>query len=116
MATIKYEDITLEYIEKWCVENNQIDWLIEISGTKTIQKRHTGRIQKRDVNGNAVLNKNGKPVWIVDKNSPTIEVEIAITFIEIKKAFCEKFMPELAPKAKENKLSLHERLKQKYGK
>ena len=95
-----YKDIDINYIISYCKENNQITWLKAKAKETTIQKRHTGKIRG--------LNKKGKECWLVDKNSPVEEVKAPITFIQIKRAFCEKFMPEILPVAKDKKKTMYE--------
>lgn len=91
-----FNDITIEDIIEYCKANKQVDWLKEIASKKIIVKRHTERIQKMSA-------KTGKLEWFVDKSSPVVEEETNITFVQIKRAFCEKFMPEIMPKAKPKK-------------
>jgi hypothetical protein len=91
---MNYLKIDFDYIKTWCVENNQVAWLKAVVNETTKAKRHTGKIQ---------VEKKGKMVWVVDKNSPTEEVEIPITFVEIKTKFIEKFMPEIMPVKKVKK-------------
>ena len=93
IAEKEFKDIEFIDIYNWCVENNETAWLKAEGEKTTIAKRHTERKQ--------VTNKNGKKVWVADKKSPKVEVEIPITFVEIKKDFLTKFMPEKLPVAKE---------------
>ena len=95
---MNYKDINIEYIINYCKEHNEVAWLKAKASEKTIQKRHTGKIKG--------LNKAGKEVWLVDKNSPKEEIKTNITFIEIKRAFAEKFMPEILPKAEKSPKSI----------
>ena len=64
-----YKNMKLENIINWCKENNQVDWLKEIINTP---------IPVKDDEGEYLDNRD-------------------ITFIELKKAFVEKFMPEIKP-------------------
>lgn len=86
-----YKDIKLDDIIDWCKANNQVAWLKAEAAKKVEVERYTGKVK---------VVKNGKEVLVVDKNSAKVKVEAPITFIQLKKAFVEKFMPEIAPKAK----------------
>jgi hypothetical protein len=99
---ISYKDITIDYIINYCKENNQVEWLKAKAKETTIQERYTGKVRGK--------NKAGKECWLVDKNSPKEKVKAPITFIEIKKAFCEKFMPEIIPQAKDKAPSMYDRI------
>lgn len=94
-----YKDIDILDIIAWCKEHHQGAWLKALALTKRSYTVYP-RIKS--------TNANGKPVMIADKTKePTIE-ERPISFIQIKKAFCEKFMPEKLPKAKEPKKSMYD--------
>lgn len=61
----------------------------------------------KEMNGDFIINwcvENKKTAWLKEITSTPIATkdggERAITFIEIKKAFCAEFMPEIMPKAK----------------
>lgn len=108
---MKYEDIKIEDIINWCVANGETEWLKE-----TAQKMTTVKVYPRkkevalDKDGNPIVNKKGKikHVSVADKTKePKIE-ERPISFIQLKVEFVEKFMPELAPKAKEKKPTMYD--------
>ena len=97
-----FKKIVFTDIEKYCEENNQNEWLYNALATKVEKKVYpTGA--------------DGKP----DKTAtPTIELH-EITFVELKRLFCEKFMPELVPEKKTKKNQMQkklEELKAKLGK
>lgn len=94
-----YKKMQIEDIINWCKENNQVDWLKATASQKTEYKAYP-RV--------SAINKNGKKVMIADKSQePTIKLQ-PISFIQIKKAFAEKFMPEILPEAKEKKPSMYD--------
>ena len=72
-----YKKLTFNDIVEWCKANNQVEWL------------------KREVE-----------TIVVDEDKDGNEFERDITFIEIKRDFAEKFMPEIAPKRKPKKPSM----------
>ena len=82
-----YKAMKLPDIVNWCVANKQVNWLKEISKTTY-----------------PVLTKDGEPVLDKKGNPKTRK----ISFIEIKLAFVEKFMPEIAPEKKPKKPSMYE--------
>lgn len=86
-----YEDITIEHIIDYCKENDKVTWLKNKAAEKVDYKVYP-RVKK--------VNENGKTVSVADKTQePTIKKE-KISFIQIKKAFCEEFMPEKLPDKK----------------
>lgn len=82
-----YKVMKLPDIVDWCVAHKQVNWLKEISKTTY-----------------PVLTKDGEPVLDKKGNPKTRK----ISFIEIKLAFVEKFMPEIAPEKKPKKPSMYE--------
>ena len=93
-----YKSMKIEDIIKWCQENNEVEWLKKTASQKTKCEVYP-RMK--------VVNEKGKTVSVADKSKePKIE-ERPISFIEIKKAFAEKFMPEIAP-AKAKKPSMYD--------
>ena len=58
--------------------------------------------------------KNGEVAWLkatAAKKFPTEDgKERSISFVELKLAFVEKFMPEIAPQKKEKKPSMFDRI------
>lgn len=80
-----YKNMSIEDIITWCQQHNQVSWLKE-----TAAKKMEYKVYPR------VKNEEGK--LVVDKSAePKIEMR-PISFIQIKIAFVDKFMPEIAPK------------------
>lgn len=73
---MNYKKMNFNDIVEWCKANNQVEWLKSIVATTVVDE------------------KDG------------VEFERDITFIEIKKAFAKKFMPEILPVPKEKKPSM----------
>jgi hypothetical protein len=73
---MNYKKMNFNDIVEWCKANNQVEWL------------------KQTVGKTVVYEKDG------------MEMARTITFIEIKKEFAAKFMPEILPVAKEKKPSM----------
>jgi hypothetical protein len=91
---LNYQNMKIEDIIKWCKDNNEVAWL-KAKAAETIECKVYPRKK--------VVNSNGKTVSVADKTqTPTIKT-YPITFIQLKKDFVEKFMPEIAPKASGNK-------------
>lgn len=89
-----FKTMNINDIINWCTANNQVAWL-KAEAAKKVPCKVYPRVEK-----------DGKKV--VDKSAtPTIEMR-PITFIQIKTNFVNKFMPELAPKKKENKPSMYD--------
>lgn len=74
-----YQSMKIEDIINWCKANNQTEWL-----KATAKKTY--------------------PVIDKDGNTKTRK----ISFIELKLAFVNEFMQEIAPKAKEKKPSMYD--------
>ena len=95
-----FRHITIEEIIAWCKENNQVEWLKAAAAEKVeVSIYPRNKVAKVDEAGNPVLNSKGKPTYtyVTDKTAtPTVELR-PISFIQLKQAFCEKFMPELLP-------------------
>lgn len=89
------KSIKIEDIIEWCKENNQTEWLKEIAATKVPHKVYPKKVNE---NGKKVADYSAEPTTKMQK----------ITFIEIKAAFINKFMPELAPTKKEKKVTMFE--------
>jgi hypothetical protein len=94
-----YQSMKIEHIIDWCVANKQVDWLKATAAKKTECKVYPRK---------KVVNAKGKVVSKADKSQPYTIEKRNISFIEIKKAFCEQFMPELLPEAKEKKASMYD--------
>lgn len=99
MAKLDFQTMKIEHIIEWCKEHKEVEWLKATAAKKTECKVYPRK---------KVTNANGKVVSVADKSKePKIEMR-NISFIEIKQAFCEKFMPELLPEAKEKKPSMYD--------
>lgn len=101
-----FKTMTIEDIIKWCQENNQVEWLKETAKKKTTCKVYPRKkIEKTttDKDGNEIT----KTISVVDKSKPYTEEERPISFVEIKTAFCDKFMPELVHQ-KKKKATMYE--------
>lgn len=97
-----FQTMSIEDIISWCKANNEVAWLKEIASKQTECKVYPRK---------KITNEEGKVVSVADKSKePTIEKR-PISFIEIKTAFVEKFMPEIAPKKKEKKPSMYDLIK-----
>lgn len=101
-AQYVYKDLELTDIINWCQAHGEVAWL-KAAAQEKVQVKVYPRIKvaQKDENGQVILNKDGKPKYtsIADKSQePTVE-EKSITFIQLKKKFAEKFMPEILPKA-----------------
>lgn len=92
---LEYTTLTLEEIIEYCKEHNEVAWLKETAATKVLRKKYTGKKEITKADGTTAL--------VVDKNSPYIEVEEEISFIELKKLFAEKFM-DMKPKKKKKSM------------
>ena len=98
VITMDYKTMNIKDIAAWCQANGQLEWLkqvIECEVDYEVYPRK--RVAKLDKDGNPVLTKKGKPAmtWVADTDAePTIEKR-PISFVQIKKAFCEKFAAEL---------------------
>ena len=93
---LNYNTMTIDDIIDYCVNNNEVAWLKEVSSRTTAYKVYP-RIK---VDGKSVADKSQKPITQHRK----------ISFIEIKTKFVEKFMPEIAPKKKEEKPTFYDRI------
>ena len=109
-----YKKCEYEDIEKWCVENNQLEWL-----EKTMAKKSEHKIYPKKLNeyGKPIKYKgeDGKMHFVKDLDAtPTVKAQ-PISFTKVKSLFFDKFFPDLKhdPKAKSNKAaakeSMHDR-------
>ena len=87
---VTYKNITFEDILAYCQENNEVEWLKKYAATP---------IAVLDEEKNPVLDEDGNP-----KTRP-------ITFIDLKLAFVDKYMKEIAPKREPKKPSMFDRIK-----
>lgn len=77
-----YKHMTQDDIIEWCQANGQVEWLKEIIN---------------------------KPIPTYDEEGQPLD-ERDITFVELKVAFVNKFMPEIKPAAKPIKPSMKDRI------
>lgn len=98
-----YKKMSQDDIINWCAEHDQLEWLSAKLNEKVKAVYYSKRIR--------VWNEEKKKyVFEADKNSPKVEKEIDISFIQVKNAFCEKFMPELLPEKKEKVPSMRDKV------
>lgn len=103
MKEIKHiNDIDVDFVFDWCEQNGHNDWLKAELAKTTTQKTYPRK---------KIVNEAGKKVSVADKSKEPTIVEKPITFIEVRTAFVEKFMPEFAPKKKEKKPTMYDRAK-----
>lgn len=93
---MNYQDMSIDDIIKWCQDNNQVAWLKAKAQEKVPYKVYP-----------KVKGEDGK--MKADKTKPYKTEMRPISFIQIKIAFVEKFMPEIAPK-KQEKESMYDRI------
>lgn len=96
---MNYKTMKIEDIISWCKANNQVAWLKEFIAKEIPYEKYP---RKR------VINEDGKKVSVADKTQPYTIAYRKPSFIEIKTAFVEKFMPEIAPKKKEAKPTMYD--------
>lgn len=100
---LDYKKMTLDEIENWCEANGQLEWLAD-----TLEKEVEVKVYPKGEDGKADKSKEAKT-----ETRP-------ISYIQVKKEFVDKFMPEIAPKRKENqKPTMKDRakkLREKLGK
>lgn len=91
----KIGEISMEFIENYCVANNAIDWLLEEVNTTTYSV-------------------------IRDKGKPTERTEVVkcdnYPFVNLRKDFATKFFPSIIGKNSETTLTWKDRINAKYGK
>lgn len=84
-----YRDLKIEDIIEWCVEHKEVKWLKE----KAKEQQEFEVYPKVEKDGKMVADKT---------QQPTKEMR-PISFVQLKKDFAEKFMPEIAPSKKKKK-------------
>lgn len=89
-------DITIDYIIDYCKEHGEVKWLKEIAA-QTVDCKVYPRIKK---DGKSVADKTQEPK--IEKRP--------VSFIQIRNAFAEKFMPELAPQRKPKAPTMYDRI------
>lgn len=108
--SVKFMDTAFEDICKWCKENNEGAWLKRML-TEEIERPIYPTVKK--------VNSKGKEIEVIDKKAKEAGESIGTvkdkrSYIEIKRAFFEKFFPEDIPVAKEKKSSAMSDIYAKY--
>lgn len=91
---MNYRTMKIEDIIEWCKANNQVEWL-KAKAAETVPYKVYPKIK---IDGRMIIDKTV---------APTIEMR-PISFIQIKLAFAEKFMPEIAPKKQPKKPTMYD--------
>ena len=94
-----YKDCKFDQIAEWCAENGELDWL-----EAKLQEKVVKNVYPK------VMGKKGRMVYD-KKQDPIATEEVDISFVEVKRSFFEKFMPEKLPEKKEAPISMAEKLK-----
>lgn len=92
---MNYKTMDINDIIAWCKENHEVEWL-KATAAKKVEYKVYPKVKGED--GKMHSDKSAKPK--IEKRP--------ISFIQIKIAFCEKFMPEIMPKKKEKKPSMYD--------
>ena len=110
------KDMTIDHIIAWCKKNEQLPWLSAKMNEK-VERKHYPYVKELDPTTGKLkckLDENGKR--IVDYTKPPRTKQIPIGFMEIKRDFIDKFMPELkAPKKAVETVSMADKLKAAMG-
>ncbi len=104
------KDMTIEDIISYCKENNQTAWL-SAKMEETVTRKHYPYVKEKDPKTGKLkckLDENGKK--IVDYTKPPKLHTQPIGFMEIKRDFIVKFMPELLCAPKEKPVSMRDKL------
>lgn len=96
-----FQSMTIDDIIKWCQENNEVAWLKAKAAEKV---KCTVYPRKK------VINEKGKKVSVADKEATPKVQSRPISFVQIKMAFVEKFMPEIAPVKKAKEPTMYDRI------
>ena len=107
---MNYKTMNINDIIDWCKEHDELEWLKKAAASKTVCEVYPKtKVAKKDEDGNVLYTKKGKVryVSVADKSKKPTTKSVPITFVELKKAFCERYMPEIIPTAKEKKESFH---------
>lgn len=91
-----YKKINIDFIIDWCQENKQIAWL-KAKAKETVDVKVYPRKSVVKTKADGTTYKTTE----ADKTKPYKIEKRKISFIQIKKDFCDEFMPEILPKAKE---------------
>jgi hypothetical protein len=92
-----YKHLTFTDIEKWCIDNGQVKWLVEQLETPVVKKVYP-RVK--------ITNKDGKVVSKADRSQKPKTVSGAPDFVTIKRKWAETFMSHIIPEAKEKTPSM----------
>lgn len=109
-----YKDCKYPDIETWCLENGQVEWLIDTMARKSDHKVYP---KKLDQYGKPIKYKgeDGKMHFVKDLEALPTTKSQPISFTKVKSLFFNEFFPEQKkdPNAKTNKLpkksSMHQR-------
>ena len=86
-----YKKMKINDIILWCQQNKQTAWLKDMAKKTEMVEEYPKKI---------VIDENGREKAVADKSKKAKLVEKPISFLTLKKAFCEKFMPEIIPQKK----------------
>ena len=100
-----YKSMKIGDIIEWCVANNQVEWLkAEVAKEEECRVYPRKKVAATDENGEVIkVNGKIKKVSVADYDKPFEIKKRPISFITVKKDFATKFMPEILPKAEEEK-------------
>ena len=84
---VDYKNCTIDDIIEWCKSNGEVAWLKKEASKKADYKVYP-----------IVKDAEGKRK--ADKTQPYTIEKRPVSFLQIKKAFYEKFFPEMIPEAK----------------
>lgn len=98
-----YKSCNFDDIAKWCSENGELEWLEAKVSEKVVKYIYPKVMGKK---GRMVFDKKQKPIGTEESD---------ISFVQVKRAFFEKFMPEKLPEKKATPISMVDKLK-KYKK
>ena len=90
--------IELDDIIEYCQANDEVKWLKDTAAKKVDVKVYPKKKVTR-VREDGTTYKT----MVADKNQPYTLEKKEITFIQLRYAFCEKFMPEIVPEPKKEK-------------
>ena len=100
---LDYKTLDEAAIIKWCQDNNQLEWLAAKLNETVVGEFYSKKVMVWD-------DEKGKYIYLADKTSTIVKKEIPITFIQVKRDFAEKFMPDILPKGKGKKETMRDRV------